>query len=203
MTVQFYETHRRETSGDRRCEAIASRELLVAPIPEIAQQAGSTARTAPQDGPRRLRFKALAGKTLRPGAAGRQRHGAAAPSASPYGFGLGITYPKAVGRNDGLSTASPRRPASLWSRGDALEVRAGVCLEVLAAGEPDAASRWRNAVMHTTGQSFVMAFQAGGPHAQDRGLEGVAYAYQETGPGARAQVLWEKPQGKPRPAAPG
>ena len=27
--------------------------------------------------------------------------------------------------------------------------------------------------MHTTGQGFVMAFQAGGPHAQDRGLEAV------------------------------
>ena len=32
-----------------------------------------------------------------------------------------------------------------------------------------------NAVMHTTGQAFPMAFQAGGPHAQDRGLEAVAY----------------------------
>ena len=30
-----------------------------------------------------------------------------------------------------------------------------------------------NAVMHTTGQAFMMAFQAGGPHAQDRGLEAV------------------------------
>ena len=36
-----------------------------------------------------------------------------------------------------------------------------------------------NAVMHTTGQAFVMAFQAGGPHAQDRGLEAVAYAWDE------------------------
>jgi phenylacetic acid degradation protein paaN len=34
-----------------------------------------------------------------------------------------------------------------------------------------------NAVMHTTGQAFMMAFQAGGPHAQDRGLEAVAYAH--------------------------
>ena len=36
-----------------------------------------------------------------------------------------------------------------------------------------------HAVQHTTGQAFVMAFQAGGPHAQDRGLEAVAYAYAE------------------------
>ena len=34
-----------------------------------------------------------------------------------------------------------------------------------------------HAVMHTTGQAFVMAFQAGCPHAQDRGLEAVAYAW--------------------------
>ena len=33
--------------------------------------------------------------------------------------------------------------------------------------------------MHTTGQAFVMAFQAGGPHAQDRALEALAYAYAE------------------------
>ncbi len=36
-----------------------------------------------------------------------------------------------------------------------------------------------HAVMHTTGQAFMMAFQAGGPHAQDRGLEAVAYAWDE------------------------
>jgi hypothetical protein len=36
-----------------------------------------------------------------------------------------------------------------------------------------------HAVMHTTGQSFLMGFQAGGPHAQDRALEAIAYAYDE------------------------
>jgi phenylacetic acid degradation protein paaN len=48
-----------------------------------------------------------------------------------------------------------------------------------------------NAVMHTTGQAFMMAFQAGGPHAQDRGLEAVAYAWEEMSrvPG---HVTWEK-----------
>jgi hypothetical protein len=33
--------------------------------------------------------------------------------------------------------------------------------------------------MMTTGQGWMMAFQAGGPHAQDRGLEAVAYAWRE------------------------
>jgi phenylacetic acid degradation protein paaN len=49
--------------------------------------------------------------------------------------------------------------------------------------------------MLTSGQGWMMAFQAGGPHAQDRGLEAVAYAYREMSfvPG---QAHWEKPQGK-------
>ncbi len=52
--------------------------------------------------------------------------------------------------------------------------------------------------MHTTGQAFAMAFQAGGPHAQDRGLEAVAYAFQEM-TRTPAQAVWTKPQGKAEP----
>jgi phenylacetic acid degradation protein paaN len=52
--------------------------------------------------------------------------------------------------------------------------------------------------MHTTGQAFMMAFQAGGPHAQDRGLEAVAYAWDEMRR-IPAKALWEKPQGKNEP----
>jgi phenylacetic acid degradation protein paaN len=52
--------------------------------------------------------------------------------------------------------------------------------------------------MHTSGQAFMMAFQAGGPHAQDRGLEAVAYAYAEQ---VRTPdtAEWTKPQGKRDP----
>ncbi|KAG0755633.1 hypothetical protein G6F22_020548 [Rhizopus arrhizus] len=44
----------------------------------------------------------------------------------------------------------------------------------------------------------MMAFQAGGPHAQDRGFEAVTYAWQEMSriPGV---AIWEKPQGKNDP----
>ena len=52
--------------------------------------------------------------------------------------------------------------------------------------------------MHTSGQAYPMAFQAGGPHAQDRALEAVAYAYAEMTRHA-AQATWEKPQGKRPP----
>ena len=53
-----------------------------------------------------------------------------------------------------------------------------MCLETLARINK-ASFEIANAVMHTTGQAFMMAFQAGGPHAQDRGLEAVAYAWDE------------------------
>ena len=43
-----------------------------------------------------------------------------------------------------------------------------------------------------------MAFQAGGPHAQDRGLEAVAYAWDEMRR-VPTTARWEKPQGKNEP----
>lgn len=51
------------------------------------------------------------------------------------------------------------------------------------------------ATMHTTGQSFIMSFQASGPHAADRALEAIAMAYEEQ---ARFpdEVEWVKPMGK-------
>jgi phenylacetic acid degradation protein paaN len=55
-----------------------------------------------------------------------------------------------------------------------------------------------NAVMHTTGQAFAMAFQAGGSHAQDRGLEAVATALAAMRR-VPASSTWEKPQGKRPP----
>jgi len=53
-------------------------------------------------------------------------------------------------------------------------------------------------VMMTTGQGWMMAFQAGAPHAQDRGLEAVAYAYREQS-FVPAETVWDKPQGKNPP----
>ena len=51
------------------------------------------------------------------------------------------------------------------------------------------------ATIHTTGQSFMMAFQASGPHASDRALEAIATAYQEL-TRYNSDVSWEKPMGK-------
>jgi phenylacetic acid degradation protein paaN len=54
--------------------------------------------------------------------------------------------------------------------------------------------------MHTTGQAFMMAFQAGGPHAQDRALEAIAYAW-DAMRDVPETAYWEKPQGKNPPLA--
>lgn len=52
-----------------------------------------------------------------------------------------------------------------------------------------------NATQHTTGQSFMMSFQASGPHANDRALEALAMGYEEV-TRFPSSVVWEKPAGK-------
>lgn len=51
------------------------------------------------------------------------------------------------------------------------------------------------ATMHTTGQGYMMAFQASGPHAADRALEAVAMGYEEQ-KRFPDEALWDKPMGK-------
>lgn len=112
---------------------------------------------------------------------------------SPYGPELRITYP-AADVDTLIAAAESARPA-LAAAG--ARARVGVCLESLARLNR-ASFLMANAVMHTTGQAFAMAFQAGGPHAQDRGLEAVAMAWDEMTRFADS-ARWEKPQGKAAP----
>jgi phenylacetic acid degradation protein paaN len=51
------------------------------------------------------------------------------------------------------------------------------------------------AAMHTTGQGYMMAFQASGPHAADRALEAIAAGYEELNRFPE-RVVWDKPMGK-------
>lgn len=51
------------------------------------------------------------------------------------------------------------------------------------------------ATMHTTGQGYMMAFQASGPHAADRALEAIAAGYEELNR-FPASTIWDKPMGK-------
>ena len=112
---------------------------------------------------------------------------------SPYGVDLGVSY-EHLGADALIGAATAALPG--W-RAAGPRVRAAVCVEIL--DRINARSfELAHAVMHTSGQAFVMAFQAGGTHAQDRALEAVAYAYAEQTRHADTAV-WEKPQGK-RPA---
>ncbi|WP_215451892.1 phenylacetic acid degradation protein PaaN [Streptomyces sp. ATCC 21386] len=114
---------------------------------------------------------------------------------SPYGFPLGISYPY-LAPDTAVTTA--KAAATAW-RAASPDTRAGVAAEILA--RLNAASfEIAHAVQHTTGQPFVMAFQAGGPHAQDRGLEAVAYAWYEQ-KRHPATTRWSKPQRRGGPLA--
>ncbi|MFD7760000.1 phenylacetic acid degradation protein PaaN [Streptomyces microflavus] len=112
---------------------------------------------------------------------------------SPYGPELGVEYPHA---DVDVLLPAMRAGTSAW-RAAGPETRALVCLEILSRISART-HELAHAVMHTSGQAFMMAFQAGGPHAQDRGLEAVAYAYQEQ---VRTPETadWSKPQGKRDP----
>lgn len=112
---------------------------------------------------------------------------------SPYGPELRIEYPH-VAPDVLLPAMSAAVPA--W-RAAGPEQRALVCLEILARISART-HEFAQAVMHTSGQAFMMAFQAGGPHAQDRGMEAVAYAYLEQ-TRTPASADWSKPQGKRDP----
>jgi phenylacetic acid degradation protein paaN len=109
---------------------------------------------------------------------------------SPYGVELGVTYPH-TSPDTVISAALAALPA--W-RDAGPEARTGVCIEILSRlneRSPEIA----HAVMHTTGQAYGMAFQAGGPHAQDRGLEAIAYAYAEM-TRTPQEAMWEKSMGR-------
>jgi phenylacetic acid degradation protein paaN len=114
---------------------------------------------------------------------------------SPYGPELGVEYP-----HPDVDVLLPAMKAGQKAWRDAgAEIRAVVCVEILKRIS-DRTHEFAHAVMHTSGQAFMMAFQAGGPHAQDRGLEAVAYAYVEQ---VRTPdtAEWTKPQGKRDPLA--
>jgi phenylacetic acid degradation protein paaN len=145
--------------------------------------------TANEDG--RRAFEALRGTDFPLDMAGATRM--AGQERSPYGFDMDIAYPRLA--PDTLVAAATQALAQWRSAGPRAWV--GVCLEILHRLNR-ASFEIAYAVQHTTGQGYMMAFQAGGPHAQDRGLEAVAYAWQEM---ARvpAQARWEKPQGKHDP----
>ena len=185
MASDFFTAHK--ATLDRALEAIATREYWT-PFPEMpsprvygeeAAAQGQAAFEAVQNSDYPL---LLDGSTQK---VGQER--------SPYGFDLNIRYPfveaQALIEQSSLALDSWREAGpQAW---------VGVCLEALARLNKRS-FEMANAVQHTSGQAFMMAFQAGGPHAQDRALEAVVYAWQEMSriPGL---ANWVKPQGKHDP----
>lgn len=145
--------------------------------------------TANDDG--RAAFEALRGKPFPLNL--HDADGTVGGEKSPFGFDLGITYPHVPAAK---LVAASKRALQDWRRAGP-QAWVGVSLEILARLNK-LSFEMAYAVQHTTGQGFMMAFQAGGPHAQDRGFEAVAYAWQEMSriPGV---AIWEKPQGKNDP----
>jgi phenylacetic acid degradation protein paaN len=175
---------------DQALEAIRTRAYW-SPHPEHPKAYGESGSLGMAEG--KAAFDALLGTRLDLGQPGTDDW--VGGEKSPYGIDLGVTYPHAD-----LDVLLPAMRAGQRAWRDAgAEIRAVVCLEILKRIS-DRTHEFAHAVMHTSGQAFMMAFQAGGPHAQDRGLEAVAYAYVEQ---ARTpdHAEWTKPQGKRDPLA--
>src|SRR5690606_19554408 len=103
---------------------------------------------------------------------------------------LGITYPVYAPE---VLIENASKAFDQWRKTN-LDTRAGILVESLMKMK----SRFFEiayATMHTTGQGYMMAFQASGPHAADRALEAIAAGYEELQRFPSA-TLWDKPMGK-------
>jgi phenylacetic acid degradation protein paaN len=137
----------------------------------------------------RARFESLLGADYplsQPGEIGRT-----GAEVSPYtGQPLGISYPRMdVGAlYDAIAGGMPA-----W-RDASPKTRLGVCLEIL---DRCAQQLFENAhaTMHTSGQSYIMAFAGSGANALDRGLEALAYAHKAMAD-VPATAHWERQFGK-------
>jgi phenylacetic acid degradation protein paaN len=178
--AEWYETHRELL--DRAVQAAMTRDYWSA-FPESPSKSVYGEDAAPAG---ERAFTALLGKPFPlevPGATGT-----VATERSPYGLELGVSYPKA----DPLALVAAARAATPAWRAVGPQGRAGIAAEIIK--RVNARSfELAHAVQHTTGQAFVMAFQAGGPHAQDRALEAVAFALAAT-TRLPAETGWVKPQ---------
>lgn len=185
MSMDFFERNREML--EQAVEAAANRGYW-SPFPETPSPR-SYGETAAEDG--QQAFEALCGKAFPLSQTGAD--GTVGGERSPFGFDLNIRYPRTP--VDTLLKQSGQALESWRTAGYRSWV--GVSLEILKRLN-QRSFEIANAVQHTTGQGFMMAFQAGGPHAQDRGLEAVAYAWQEMSR-VPESADWEKPQGKHDP----
>src|SRR4051812_416721 len=181
MTTAYFDKHRERLEA--AVAACASREYYSAfdesPSPRVyGESAAAEGKAA---------FEAWQGRTFpldTPGSG----DDVVATERSPYGFDLGVSYPH-VTDVDALLAAA-RSGMKAW-RDAGPEARVGVSIEILDRLHARV-FELANAVQHTSGQAFVMAFQAGGAHALDRALEAIAYSWVEMTRTPRT-AIWEKP----------
>ncbi len=182
MSDDLFERHR--DILDKAIAATRSREYFSAfdesPSPRVyGESAAADGKTV---------FEAYAGTTFPLSTPGSDR--SVTTEKSPFGLELEVSYPRVS--EDGVEVLVGAAGAGLKAFRDAGPgARAGVCLEILHRLH-GRIFELANAVQHTSGQAFVMAFQAGGAHALDRALESIAYAYAEMTRTPQT-VVWEKP----------
>jgi phenylacetic acid degradation protein paaN len=180
MASPYFDKHREKL--DAAVAACASREYYSAfdesPSPRVYGESAA--------GEGKAAFDAWLGQEFPLETPGSE--GTVSTERSPYGFDLGVSYPRAHDVDALISAASAGMKA--W-RDAGPEARVGVCIEILERLHARV-FELANAVQHTSGQAFVMAFQAGGAHALDRALEAIAYAWVEMTRVPRT-AIWEKP----------
>lgn len=183
--TDFFARHR--SMLEDAVQALSTREFWT-PFPEIPSGTfyGATARAEGE-----AAYAAALGQPF--ALPGHPEEGRLGCEVSPWGDRLDIAYPAA--RPAALIAAARQAAGDLAAAG--VERRVGACLEILVRLNR-LSFLMGHATMHTTGQAFAMAFQAGGPHAQDRGLEAVAVAWTEMTRFAET-ARWQKPGGKAAP----
>jgi phenylacetic acid degradation protein paaN len=110
---------------------------------------------------------------------------------SPYlQLGIGVKYPT---KSVQAYISDAEKAQTQWSKLPVSD-RAGLLIEALDRLKLrffDIAY----ATMHTTGQSYMMSFQASGPHSNDRALEAIVEGYKQL-TGLPTDAVWTKPMGK-------
>lgn len=183
--MSLLEMHRALLTG--ALDALATRAYW-SPFPEMPSPK-VYGETGQADG--EAAINALRGKDFpldQPGERGR-----VATEHSPYGVQLDIRYPDC----DPAALLEAAKAATDGWFEQGIDGRIGILLEALTRIHRRS-HEFAHAVMLTTGQGPLMAFQAGGPHAQDRALEALAYAWKAM-KDVPSAARWEKPQGKNAP----
>lgn len=176
---------RHEALLNRAIEAIHTREYWSPYSESLRSYSEDAVKSAPEN------FKALCNQHFE--LAGLPAVKKITGERSPYGFDLGTSYDQ-PDMNQLVNAMHATIPQ--W-RDIGPKGRVGVCMEILQRLNV-MSPLIGHAVQHTSGQGFMMAFQAGAPHAQDRALEAVVYGW-DAMQAIPETARWEKPQGKMDP----